>query len=120
MSNIFETKSHLFSEKALKTITQDSINAAEIEGISDATTMCFYIPLTDAIVQEYMHWDATHRNNINEDAVMCEYWIDVDECHYLLADKDTGTLIAATDDFACKYLDDMVRSKYENQYKNNV
>lgn len=50
MSNIFETKSHLFSEKALKTITQDSINATEIEGISDATTMCIYIPLTDALV----------------------------------------------------------------------
>ena len=51
---------------------------------------------------------------------MCEYWVDTNECHYMLADKDKDNLIAATDDFACTYLDDMVRSKYENQYKNNV
>jgi len=121
MTNIFETKSQLFSEKALRTITQDIIDAAEIEGISDATTMCFYIPLSDELIQEYMSWAAAHRINISENTdVMCEYWIDADECHYLLSNDSNGEIIVSSDDFSCPYLDHMVRVKYEKQYKEDT
>ena len=118
MSNIFETKSHLFSEKALRTITQDIIDAAEIRDISDETTMCFNIPLSDELIQEYMSWAATHRINISKNAdVMCEYWIDADECQYLLSNDSNGEIIVISDDFSCPYLDHMMRVKYEKQYK---
>lgn len=121
MTDIFQTKSRLFSEKAFRTITQKSIDNADIEALSDDTTMCFYIPLSDEIVREYKRWaDSVHAGDIDETTVMCEYWSDKDECHYLLSEKDTGDLIAATIDFSCRYLDDMVRVKYQKQYANKV
>lgn len=118
MTNIFETKSHLFSEKALKTITQDIIDTAKIDDISDDTTMCFNIPLSDALIQEYMDWAAANHINIKENTdVICEYWIDADMCQYLFLTDSDGEIIIATDDFSCPYLDHMVRVKYDKQYK---
>lgn len=112
----YTTESGLFSADALKTLTQDIVDNAEIEAISDAGVMTFFMPFTQALLREYNDWcDRTGTQHVAEDSIVCEYWVDDDSCHYYLYNK--RHLINDTEDFSCDYLDNMVRKKYEKQYK---
>ena len=109
---MFETKSKLLSEQQFLLLTQEKIDAIELEGLSDSTTMCFYIPLPEEITKAFDKY-----NNVDVDLVWAEYWIDEDSCHYTF--HGDGTIEAVTDDFDCEYLHNILKEKYNKTYKEN-
>jgi hypothetical protein len=116
MPDMYKTISGLLSDESLSEIKPDAIRDAEIEGLSDDVTMCMYIPLPESVQKAYRSWSTdTYKKDVDTSSVWCEYWIDDDTCHYVFFNN--GDSIAATDVFSCDYLDNMVRDKYQHQYK---
>ena len=110
---MFKTESNFLSKELLMQLTSDYINGLGVESLSDDKTMCLYIPMPKSISKKYKAY-CKKDSSLDITLLWCEYSINKDECHYLFfSDGETYTV---TEDFSCKYLDDIIREKYKIEY----